>query len=753
MLKLALLKLASQNAAPTRRITCTAALLAALLAGNAGAQSGGPRYVEDLHQQAMRAPQAGAMNAVYTAPTPSQQSRYPQPTIQSYNRAPQPQAASEGWSATRGFKKALGGLFGGESSAPESPQTSSFAGMSREEPAAGKPLGKPSYAASRRALSNASRAAASSEQAGAKKPLFSLFTSKDQPETPPGANMANRPMTRAGAAPNLGQQPSHQPVGLFARFSKPAEAPSTPAPAIQLASKETNAGRQPAPRALPSSRLHAAPLAKPNMPAQPNVPAEPTWNDDTLVMVTDKQPAAGGASPASAPSGTRIVETPGMPLPVVTGPVVSSEMAKPAASQDLPEVVTPAPVSEVAEAAPTPTAEIATKQAQPQQIVNEHAAPSAQAKQALQPFRPSNRRVDPVKSLASRVANQRTGMPKNPVAPLTAADVQPSPKAVQLLSQANQLSGSAESEEQLTEVVQLCRHVLAIDQSAVAVEYSKDLASWALNRRGEMRHEEGRTKEALLDFEDSLRLVPNRYRAIHNRGVLAAQAGRYADAFDDFNRTIQIEPSFAKAYSNRGTLFVQAGDYQKASTDYLKAISLDPDLAVAHKGRGRVCHLLGEFELALQHLDAASRLSPADANIVCQRGDLLMDMGRYRAAITDYRRAIELDHTMQLGYRSLAWLEATCPDRECRDAQQAIEHAERAMELTEQPGDLEYDTLAAAHAAAGNFDEAVGLMHECMARARGEDKPNYEWRRQLYQRGQAYITEPASDIQQASFAE
>jgi len=354
-------------------------------------------------------------------------------------------------------------------------------------------------------------------------------------------------------------------------------------------------------------------------------------------------------------------------------------------------------------------------------------------------------------------------MPANPVKlqpvakpmpkPATVRAAKPSEKSVELLSRANSLSQSAETEEEFSSVIQLCRHVLAIDDAPTAVDYSHELAGWALNRRGEVKAEQGRNKEALLDFEDALRLNPKRWRAIHNRGVLAAQAGRFDDAFDDFNRTIEINPKFAKAYSNRATLYVQADKLELASEDYRQAIANDPDLAVAHKGRGHVCHSLGQYDLSIQHYDAAMLLAPNDARIVNNRGDLLNDMGRYRAAEASYEKAVAMNPALGAAYRNLAWLQATCPDKECRDPEQAIDNANQALQLCDTPGDLEYDTLAAAQASAGNFESASSTMDKALELAQEQDKPSYAWRKGLYEKQQPYIAEPASAVQQASFAQ
>jgi tetratricopeptide (TPR) repeat protein len=345
---------------------------------------------------------------------------------------------------------------------------------------------------------------------------------------------------------------------------------------------------------------------------------------------------------------------------------------------------------------------------------------------------------------------------KNPVPPRPEASrpvpaAQPSERVVQLLSEANSFSQTAETEEELTQVVQMCRHALAIDNSQQAVDYSKSLAGWALNRRGELRADAGRDRDAMLDFEDAIHTDPSRWRAVHNRGVLLAQQGQFAAAFDDFNRTLELNPKFAKAYSNRAALYTQAGDLAAALDDYRQAITFDPDLAVAHKGRGRVCHMVGNFEESLQHYDAAALLAPSDGHIALGRADLLTDMGRYAAAIDGYQQTIAIDPSHAAAYRSLAWVQATCPDESFRNAEQAVANAEMAMQLAGQEDDVTLDTLAAAQANAGNFAAAQATQARAIQLTNAEDRSLYEERLSLYQSNQPFRLDSPQPIRQATY--
>jgi len=65
----------------------------------------------------------------------------------------------------------------------------------------------------------------------------------------------------------------------------------------------------------------------------------------------------------------------------------------------------------------------------------------------------------------------------------------------------------------------------------------------------------------------------------------------------------------------------------------------------------------------------------------------------------------------------MAWILATHPNPEVRNASQAIELAERAAELTKYQNASVLDTLAAAYAAAGQFDRAATTAQTAIALA------------------------------------
>ena len=84
-----------------------------------------------------------------------------------------------------------------------------------------------------------------------------------------------------------------------------------------------------------------------------------------------------------------------------------------------------------------------------------------------------------------------------------------------------------------------------------------------------------------------------------------------------------------------------------------------------------------------------------------------MQLDQYELALADFTRAIELNPDNPQVYNNLARLLATCPDSKIQDGQQAIAAARRACDLS---GWVDFNTLnmlAATHAQAGQFAEAV----------------------------------------------
>lgn len=89
------------------------------------------------------------------------------------------------------------------------------------------------------------------------------------------------------------------------------------------------------------------------------------------------------------------------------------------------------------------------------------------------------------------------------------------------------------------------------------------------------------------------------------------------------------------------------------------------------------------------------------------RGQAYEQVYDYENAVKDYQAAIEVAPKLEAGYLHLAWLDATCPKAEFRDGKKALELAKAAFTHAERKTALHWDTLAAAYAEVGDFEEAI----------------------------------------------
>lgn len=316
------------------------------------------------------------------------------------------------------------------------------------------------------------------------------------------------------------------------------------------------------------------------------------------------------------------------------------------------------------------------------------------------------------------------------------------------LAKAQDLARATQTLDNLSEIARLCHRVLdtsgASDQQASAAR----LAAWAHNRRGEMLLEAGNPQEGLDEFQAAIACDPENALAIHNRAVTLAQQDDFEGALADFNRVIELNPGLSVALRNRAELLAAQGKTEDAVVDYTRAIEASPDDAELYRARAHSRHQLGQFEEALADLDRAVELSPGDALSYTQRANLLADRGEYSRALDEFKRSLTIDARLAESHRGLAWLRATCPDEQYRDAFEALRAAHAAIECSSDRDFQALDALAAAQANAGEFDKAVTSLQRAVELAPIEVASAMQARLALYQQRKPFRTAVPQAAQQ-----
>lgn len=126
------------------------------------------------------------------------------------------------------------------------------------------------------------------------------------------------------------------------------------------------------------------------------------------------------------------------------------------------------------------------------------------------------------------------------------------------------------------------------------------------------------------------------------------------------------------------------------------------------------------------------------SNLYKYRSQSFTKLGDHKNAFLDIDAASDTNKTSSI-YNSIAWMLATCSDHRIRDGKRAIKFALWATEKNNNTGYR--DTLAAAYAEAGQFEQAVATQQEVIKalKEKGEtDLQGFEGRLSLYQQNIPY---------------
>jgi tetratricopeptide (TPR) repeat protein len=120
-------------------------------------------------------------------------------------------------------------------------------------------------------------------------------------------------------------------------------------------------------------------------------------------------------------------------------------------------------------------------------------------------------------------------------------------------------------------------------------------------------------------------------------------------------------------------------------------------------------------------------------------GFFYSDKGQFEKAISAYNKALEIDPNYAPAYNALAWLYATAKEPRFQNGEKAVELALKACELSGWNEPYYLDTLAAAYARKGDFNNAVKWQEKALASPKLKDDAVAQLRLDFYRERKPWV--------------
>ncbi|MBK9619424.1 MAG: tetratricopeptide repeat protein [Candidatus Obscuribacter sp.] len=149
--------------------------------------------------------------------------------------------------------------------------------------------------------------------------------------------------------------------------------------------------------------------------------------------------------------------------------------------------------------------------------------------------------------------------------------------------------------------------------------------------------------ESIPQFEKALKLQVDLPRAYHERSIALSATGRDKEAIDDMTKYIEYAPEKARGYQWRAATYRKIKQYKPAIADITKAMETSPGKRfefLIERSDMYMCDK--DYKKAIADIDRVLTINPQDDSLWLRKGQCLMELKDYKAAIEAYTKTAEL---------------------------------------------------------------------------------------------------------------
>lgn len=240
--------------------------------------------------------------------------------------------------------------------------------------------------------------------------------------------------------------------------------------------------------------------------------------------------------------------------------------------------------------------------------------------------------------------------------------------------------------------------------------------------------------KAMKDLGEALAIDRNDVGALLLRARVYQVQQKFDDAMNDVNRLLRVRPGLIAGIELRAGINAAQGNYKEAIDD-LELLRRDDTSDVERAIQlGMIYNAAKRPRKAIEVFDDVLQKSKGNWSAHYGRADALLSIGKHVEAVADYEIALKEQPENSGILNNLAWVLATSPMDNVRNAKRSIELGTKACEVTEFKRPHILSTLAAGYAEAGDWENAVKWSQKSLEVAEDDDenRPQLEKELQSY---------------------
>ncbi len=165
----------------------------------------------------------------------------------------------------------------------------------------------------------------------------------------------------------------------------------------------------------------------------------------------------------------------------------------------------------------------------------------------------------------------------------------------------------------------------------------------ALDARGSAYFRAGDFQRARTDYENAVRLDPQRSASQYNLGLVNERLGERERALINYGAAISADPENADAFVNRGIIYLDTRRFEQAVADFTRAIALKPHDPIPLANRGIGYAWMNDVANAEQDFAAAQAIDPDKTIVVRGKALVSVAQGDLPAAVGYLNKALAAD--------------------------------------------------------------------------------------------------------------